>query len=73
VKKSGKISSYKVQSSVDAYTNFVLNGLVGSKGTSVSNVVSYIIKSWIENNDEQITSNKLTIADWKNWEEKNGS
>ena len=62
--------TYKVQSSVEEYTFFVLEGLVNIKGTSVSDVVSYIIRSWIDSNDKLLQGMGLSVTDWKNSKKK---
>lgn len=61
---------YKVQSTVEEYTYFVINGLVNIKGTSASDVVSYIIRSWIDNNDKLLEGMGLSVKDWKRLKEK---
>ena len=62
--------TYKVQSTVEEYTFFVLEGLVNIKGTSTSDVVSYIIKSWIDKNDNLLEGMGLSVKDWKKSKEK---
>ena len=62
--------AYKVQSTVEEYTFFVLEGLVNIKGTSTSDVVSYIIKSWIDKNDKLLEGMGLSVKDWKKSKEK---
>lgn len=58
-------NSYKVQSNVESYSNFVLEGLIGIKGTSKSDSVSYIIKSWIDANAQLLSEWQLSVKDWK--------
>ncbi len=63
-------STYKIQSSVEEYTNFVLEGLIGNKGTSKSDAVSYIIKSWIDNNTHLLKEWGLSYKDFKETKNK---
>ncbi len=62
--------AHKVQSSVEEYTNFVLTGLIGIKGTSKSHVISFIIKSWITANSELLENYGLSVKDWKKGRER---
>ena len=57
---------YKAQATVEAYTYFVIKGLVGIKGTSISDVVSHFIRTWIEQNHELLKEYELTVQDWRN-------
>ena len=57
--------AHKIQSTVEDYTYFVLERLINIKGTSISDVVSYIIKSWIDHNDNLLEGYGLSVKDWK--------
>ncbi len=65
MKKNKATSAQKIQSSVEEYTYFVLEGLIGNKGTSKSDVVSYIIKSWIDTNIQLLKEYDLSFKDFK--------
>ena len=56
--------TFKIQSSVEEYTFFVLEGLINIKGTSISDVVSYVIKSWIDQNSNLLEKMGLSVKDW---------
>jgi len=63
--KNNEKKSYKIQSSVEGYTNFTLDGLVGIHGTSISDVVSFIIKSWIRENSDTLDNWGLGVKEYK--------
>lgn len=63
---ASKSSQHKIQSVVDDYTNFVIDGLIGIKGRSRSDVLSHVVKSWIERNAELLREYDLSVQDWKN-------
>ena len=56
---------YKAQASVEAYTHYVLKGLVGIKGTSISDVVSHILRTWIDQNRDLLKEYDLSVQDWR--------
>ena len=58
-------TAFKIQSTVEEYTSFVLEGLINIKGTSTSDVVSYILKSWIDENDKLLEGMGLSVKDWR--------
>ncbi len=58
--------AFKIQSNAEEYTNFVLEGLINIKGTSKSDVISYILKSWIDDNAKLLSEMELSVKDWKN-------
>ena len=60
-----KKNTYKVQSSVEDYTYYVLEGLIHIKGTSISDVVSFVLKSWISDNDALLEGMGLSVRDWR--------
>ncbi len=60
----------KIQSSVEGYTYHVLENLVGIHGTSISDVVSFLIKSWIKDNAKELDSWGLGIKDYRGHKEK---
>jgi hypothetical protein len=60
-----KEKSAKVQSSIKGYTLFVLDGLVGIYGKTRSEVVGYILKSWIRDDRNELKENSLGIMDWR--------
>ncbi len=60
-----KKKPFKVQTNIEDYTNFVIEGLVGIKGTSKSDVVSYIIKEWISNNYSLLDEMDISVKNWK--------
>ena len=70
-KKSKKSSSFKVQSSVEEYTLYVLEGLIGIQGTNTSDVISSILRSWMRDNSDKLDSWGLGIKEWK--ERKRGN
>ena len=55
----------KVQTNVSDYQLFVIEGLVGIEGKSKSDVLSHIIRSWIDTNINLLESADLTIKAWK--------
>ena len=55
----------KIQANIEDYTNFVIEGLIGIKGTSKSDVVSYIIKEWISINSNLLTEMDLSVRSWR--------
>lgn len=57
--------SFKVNSTVESYTNFVLETLVGIKGTSVSNVINFILKDWIDDHEELLRKSDISVAEWR--------
>ena len=63
-KKKGK-KTFKIQSNVEEYTYFVLEGLINIKGTSISDVVSYVIKSWIDQNSNLLETMSLSVKNWR--------
>ena len=65
IMKTDENKSNKVQTSVSDYHLFVIEGLVGIEGVSKSDVLSHIIRSWIDNNINLLNSAGLTIKDWK--------
>ncbi len=46
--------SYKVNASVETYSSRVLDRLVGIKGRDRSDVVAFIIRSWIADHREEL-------------------
>jgi hypothetical protein len=62
----GKKETFKIQSNVEEYTYYVLDGLIRIKGTSISDVVSYVIKSWIDQNKDLLESMGLSVDSWRN-------
>ena len=52
--KSKKKTSCRVQTVVEDYSFFVLDKLVGIKGKSVSDVVSFIVKDWIGDHFDEL-------------------
>ena len=63
--KTNKKRQFKAQANIEAYTHFVLKGLIGIKGTSISDVVSFILKSWIGENYDLLEKMKLSVKDWR--------
>jgi len=63
--KKNRKKSHKIQSSVEGYTYHVLDGLIGIYGTSISDVVSFIIKSWIKDNSEPLDNWGLGIGEYR--------
>lgn len=63
--KKGKEKSHKIQSSVEGYTHYVLNGLIDIYGTSISDVVSFIVKSWIKDNSDNLDKWGLGVKEYK--------
>lgn len=59
------MTSKKVQCTVDKYTDFVISGLIGIKGTSKADVTSYILKAWIDQNAGLLKDFELSVPDWK--------
>jgi hypothetical protein len=55
----------KIQANIEDYTNFVIEGLIGIKGTSKSDVVSCIIKEWITTNFNLLTEMDLSVRNWR--------
>jgi len=65
-----KRNYYKAQSNVEDYTYFVLKGLIGIKGSSISHIISHIIKSWIHDNHDLLEKWNLSVVDWRKEKEK---
>ena len=59
MKKASK--SYKIQANVEEYTRFVVENLVGIKGTNPSDVVSFVLKEWISEHREELREYGLTV------------
>ena len=59
----------KVQCTIDQYTDFVIDGLITVKGTSRSDVASYILKSWIDMNISLLTEYQLSYSHWSDAKE----
>lgn len=57
--------SHKVQSTVGDYTYFVIQGLIGNLGSSTSEVVNFILKTWMNANQDVLANSGLTVKDWK--------
>jgi hypothetical protein len=55
----------KVQSQVASYPFFVINGLVGIKGTSVSAVLDFIVVDWIAKNQTELDAYGISIDTWR--------
>ena len=70
MKKNKARPVYKIQSNVEEYSNFIIEGLIGTKGTSKSDVVSYIMKSWIDNNIPLLKEYDLSFRDFKETKNK---
>ena len=56
----------KIQTTVTDYHRFVLEGLVGIQGRSKSDVLHYILTSYIEKNFDLLKSADLTVRHWRN-------
>jgi len=62
--------SFKVQSSIEGYSLFVIKGLIGIHGKSISDVVSFIITDWIDNRPEKLEKCELSVKKWKEEEQR---
>jgi|GEM_PF-3184153 len=58
--KTGE-KSYKLQSVAEPYTMFVLEKLVNIKGTSVSDVISFVLKQWIGEHSKELAEYGITF------------
>ena len=58
-KKASK--SFKVQANVEEYTHFVVENLIGIKGTNSSDVVSFILKEWISEHRDELKDYGLSV------------
>jgi len=63
--KKEKKTIFKVQSNVEGYTHYVLNNLIDIKGRSISDVISYIIKSWIDQNSNTLKESDISVKNWR--------
>jgi len=57
--------AHKVQTTITSYQQFVLEGLIDVQGRSMSDVLHYIITSYIGDNVNLLDSCQLTVKDWK--------
>ena len=53
--------AYKVQANVEEFTNFVVQNLIGIKGTNASDVVSFIIREWISEHREELKDYGISV------------
>lgn len=65
VNKENKGKSHKIQSNVEGYTYYVLNGLIDIYGKSNSDVVSFIVKSWIKDNSDDLDKWGLGVREYR--------
>lgn len=64
-KKEKKGGSFKIQGNVESYTNFVVHELVDIKGRSPSDVVSFIVKDWIGDHQDELTEYGIDVPTWR--------
>ncbi len=62
--KSGK-NSYKLQGTVTPYTLYVLENLIGIKGTSEGDVADHLIQEWITEHHEELKGHGITSKESK--------
>ena len=62
--------SNKVQTTVTDYHLFVLQGLINIQGRSLADVLSYMMTSYIEKNNDLLVSSGLTVKDWQESKKK---
>lgn len=60
-----KNQTRKIQANVEGYTFFVLDGLIDIYGRSNSDVVGFIVKSWIKENSKDIEGWGLGIKEYR--------
>jgi hypothetical protein len=53
--------TFKVQANVEEYTHFVVENLIGIKGTNSSDVVSYVLKEWISEHRDELKDYGLSV------------
>ena len=53
--------SFKVQANVEEYTHFIIENLIGIKGTNSSDVVSFILKEWISEHRDELKDYGLSV------------
>ena len=58
-------SSTKIQSNVEPYTAYVLSSLVGIKGRNTSDVLSFIVKAWIGEHQQDLDICGISVPDWR--------
>lgn len=57
--------SHKAQASVEAYTWYVIQQLVGIKGRNDSDVVAFILKDWIGDHKDELKEYGIDVSKWK--------
>jgi len=59
MKKPAK--THKIQANVEDYSHFVVENLIGIKGTNSSDVLSFILKEWISEHREELKEYGLVV------------
>ena len=64
--------SHKLSTNLESYSYFVVEKLVGIKGTGVSDVLSFIVKQWISDHRQELSELNINIQGWEEWRKKGG-
>jgi hypothetical protein len=60
-----KAKVHKLQASVEDFTNYVVQELIGIKGRSSADVTAFIVKDWIGDHQDELTRYGIDVAAWR--------
>ena len=56
---------HKLQASVEDFTNYVVEELIGIKGRSSADVTAFIVKDWIGDHQDELARYGIDVAAWR--------
>lgn len=62
----------KVSTKLESYSHYVLTQLIGIKGKSISDVLSFIVKQWISDHQDELRQDGIDVQKWLATRQKGG-
>jgi hypothetical protein len=64
--------AHKASTNLESYSFYVVDKLIGIKGTGVSDVLSFIVKQWISDHREELVQYGILVQAWEQWRNSGG-
>jgi len=59
------VNSHKTSTVLESYSFFVVEELIGIKGTNISDVVNYVVKDWISEHTDELREYGISVKEWR--------